>query len=1075
MRCPSCGEDNPEQARFCLSCAAPLTAGLPAREVRKTVTVVFSDLKGSTSLGERLDTETLREVLTVYFAEMQAVLERHGGRVEKFIGDAIMAVFGLPTVHEDDALRAVRAAHEMQEVLSKVNARLEATWGVRLENRTGVNTGEVVAGDVTVGQHLVTGDTVNTAARLEQVSSPLEVLIGAPTYRLVKDAVEVEEVAPLDLKGKAGRVAAYRLLAVRGGEAVTRRLDAPMVGREDELWVLTDALDRAVERRRPQLVTVLGPAGVGKSRLLQEFVTSSADRARSLQGRCLSYGDGITFWPLAEIVRQAAGIVDDDPLEGARAKFTNLVGDGEPDITERLASAIGLSGSAFPVQETFFAARRLFEMLAADRPLIVLIDDLHWAEGTFLELIRFLVEARTDTPVVIACASRPDLLEEHAGWVMEDEVTSRVILQPLSADDSGLVIQNLLGTTEFDAAVRAKIVEAAEGNPLFVEQMLSMLIDDGILHRDDAGLWIVTSDLGAMTLPPSISALLTARLDRLGGTDRAIIECGAVIGQVFYRGAIEELVPDSIRAAVGPSLRSLSRKELVAFDETTRFAGQEAFRFLHIMIRDAAYQGLLKRSRAELHEGFVDWLERMAPDRLLEYEEICGHHLEQAFLIRAELGPVNEAIRRLGGRGARYLSSAGQRAMARGDMPAAESLLRRAADLLASDDAERGWLLLYDAEALEEMGKFQAASTLLATVIETARGRHDEALAETAELVRLQLYYTTQGGQEKDVVRAVDRAIEILKSSGQHAGLARAYRLLTNVHWTACRMAAAEESTRRMIEHAKLAGDEVMARRYLGSIAGSQLLGPSPVPEAIRLCEDLAVQAEGDRKAEATISCCIAHLRAMQGEFEDARGLFASSRALFDELGWKFEAATVSLDSGPAALLAGDAIAAEAELRADFDRLEEMGERNYISTIAGHFAEALYRQDRLDEAEYFATYCAEVASHDDIASQAQWRSVKAKLLARGGAVTDAEALARQAAELLKSTDALDLHATALLDLAEVLSTLGRPGEALAATVEGLELFERKGNEVAAARARAFLDELQERHMTPISEDPAPKQ
>jgi predicted ATPase/class 3 adenylate cyclase len=1058
-----------------LSCAAPLITGLPAREVRKTVTVVFSDLKGSTSLGERLDTETLREVLTMYFAEMQAVLERHGGRVEKFIGDAIMAVFGLPTVHEDDALRAVRAAHEMQKVLSKVNARLEATWGVRLENRTGVNTGEVVAGDVTVGQHLVTGDTVNTAARLEQVCPPLEVLIGAPTYRLVKDAVEVEEIAPLELKGKAERVAAYRLISVRGREAVTRRLDAPMVGRKDELQVLTDALNRAVERRRPQLVTVLGPAGVGKSRLLNEFVTSSANRARSLQGRCLSYGDGITFWPLAEIVRQAASIVDDDPLETARAKFTNLVGDAESDVTERLASAIGLSGSAFPVQETFFAARRLLEMLAADRPLIVLIDDLHWAEGTFLELIRFLVEARTDTPVVIACGSRPDLLDERAEWVMEDEVTRRVILEPLSADESGLVVQNLLGATEFDEAVLAKIVEAAEGNPLFVEQMLSMLIDDGTLHHDDAGLWIVTSDLGAMTLPPSISALLTARLDRLGATDRAVIECGAVIGQVFYRGAIEELVLDSIRAAVGPSLRSLSRKELVAFDETTRFAGQEAFRFLHIVIRDAAYRSLLKRSRAELHEGFVDWLERVAADRLLEYEEICGHHLEQAFLIRAELGPVNEAIRRLGGRGARYLSSAGHRALARGDMPAAESLLRRAAALLASDDPERGWLLLYGAEALEEMGEFQAASSLLATVIETARGRQEEALAETAELVRLQLHYTTQGGQEKDVVRAVDRAIEILERLGQHAGLARAYRLLTNVHWTACRMAAAEESARRIIEHAKLAGDEVMARRYLGSIAGSQLLGPSPVPEAIRLCEDLVVQAEGDRKAEAMIFCCIARLRSMQGEFEDARGLFASSRALFEELGWKFEAATVSLDSGPAALLAGDAIAAEAELRADFDRLEEMGEHNYISTIAGYLAEALYRQYRFDEAEHFTAYCAEVASHDDVTSQAQWQSVKAKLLARRGAVTDAEALARQAAELLKPTDFLDLHATVLLDLADVLSTLGRPGEAVAAAEEGFELFERKGNEVAAARARAFLDELQERQMTPTSEGPAPKQ
>jgi len=1066
MRCPSCGEGNPEPARFCLTCFAPLIAGVPPPMVRKTVTVVFSDLKGSTSLGERLDTETLREVLTIYFAEMQAVLERHGGTVEKFIGDAIMAVFGLPTVHEDDALRAVRAAHEMQEALSKVNARLEATWGVRLENRTGVNTGEVVAGDVTIGQRLVTGDTVNTAARLEQNCPPLEVLVGDPTYRLVKDAVEVEEVAPLELKGKAERVPAYRLISVRGGEAVSRRFDAPMVGRRDELQVLADALDRAVERRRPQLVVVLGPAGVGKSRLLHEFVTRSADRAGSLRGRCLSYGDGITFWPLAEIVRQAAGILDDDPLEEARTKFTDLVGGGEPDVAERLASVIGLSGSAFPVQETFSAARRLLEILAADGPLIVLLDDIHWAEGTFLELIRFLVEAWTDAPVVIACASRPDLLDEHAEWVMEDEVTRRVILEPLSANESGLVIQNLLGTPDFDEAVLTKIVEAAEGNPLFVEQMLSMLIDDGTLHHDDAGLWIVTSDFGAMTVPPSISALLTARLDRLSATDRTVVECGAVIGQVFYRGAIEELVPAGIRAAVEPSLRSLSRKELVAVDETTRFAGQEAFRFLHIMIRDAAYQGLLKRSRAELHEGFVDWLERVASDRLLEYEEIRGHHLEQAFLLRAELGPVNEAIRHLGERGARCLSSAGRRALARGDMPAAESLLRRAAALLSSDDAERGWLLLYSAEALEEMGEFQAAGSLLETAIETARGRNEDALAETAELVRLQLRYTTQGGQENDVIRAVERAIRMLERSGQHEGLARAYRLLTNVHWTACRIAAAEESTKRMIAHAKIAGDEVMARRYLGSIAGSQLLGPSPVPEAIKRCEDLVVQAQGDRKAEAIISCCIAHLRSMQGEFEGARSLFASSRALFEELGWKFEAAMVSLDSGPTNLRAGDAIAAEVELRADFDRLEKMGERNYISTIAGYLAEALYRQDRLDEAEYFATYCADVASNDDVMSQAQWRSVKAKLLARRGAVTDAEALARQAAGLLEPTDFLDFRASVLLDLAEVLSISGRPGEAIAATEEGLGLFERKGNKVAAASARASLEYLRERHMAP---------
>ncbi len=329
--CPNCGEENPDRFRICGICGTKLAVEEVAPEVRKTVTIVFSDLKGSTALGEALDTESVREVLNVYFNDMKAVLERHGGTVEKFIGDAIMAVFGLPTLHEDDALRAVRAALEMKATLEVVNNRLEQGWGVRLENRTGVNTGDVVAGDVASGQRLVTGDAVNTAARLEQAAPALEILIGEPTYRLVRDSVEVEAVKPLELKGKAEPVPAYRLLSVRAvDDAISRRMHAPMIGRLEELETLTGALDNVEAHGRPRLVTVVGPAGVGKSRLLREFLDREADRISAVRGRCLSYGDGITFWPLGEVIRQAADISDDDPTRDGAGKAPDAGRRGGP-------------------------------------------------------------------------------------------------------------------------------------------------------------------------------------------------------------------------------------------------------------------------------------------------------------------------------------------------------------------------------------------------------------------------------------------------------------------------------------------------------------------------------------------------------------------------------------------------------------------------------------------------------------------------------------------------------------------------------------------------------------------------
>ena len=402
--CAACGVENPAIAKFCLACGTPLADAGPAQEHRKVVTIVFSDLKGSTALGEALDSEALREVMTRYFDAMRAELERHGGVIEKFIGDAVMAVFGLPQLHEDDALRAVRAAAGMQAALEELNEELEEVYGVRLANRTGVNTGQVVAGDPTTGQRLVTGDAVNVAARLEQAAGEREVLIGALTYTLVRDDVEVEEVEPLELKGKSERVPAYRLVGVSSGAVAPELPKRRLVGREAELRALVDALDTAETARAAQLVTIVADAGVGKSRLTAEFTTGAAERATVLSGRCLAYGEGITFWPLAEAIRAHAGIVDDDDAAGAFGKLCAVADEAGEGVSVRLASAIGQTHDPFPIEELFWAVRRFLEHLAAERPVVLLIEDVHWAEATLLELVDHLLDAMDDCP---SCSSAP--------------------------------------------------------------------------------------------------------------------------------------------------------------------------------------------------------------------------------------------------------------------------------------------------------------------------------------------------------------------------------------------------------------------------------------------------------------------------------------------------------------------------------------------------------------------------------------------------------------------------------------------------------------------------------------------
>jgi class 3 adenylate cyclase len=531
--CPACGQDNPSGFKHCGHCGALLTPAatpLPVHELRKTVTVVFTDLKDSTVLGERLDSEALHAVKACYFQAMAAEIHRHGGKIEKYIGDALMAVFGMPQAREDDALRAVRAALGMRVALQRVNGELAQRFGVELAMRTGVNTGEVVTSDdAAADQKLVTGDAVNLSARLEAAAPADQIYIGETTYRLVRDAVEVESVAPLALKGKSQSVAAFRLLRASGAEGNARRIDTVVVGRDDELASMTWAFRQVAAGGGVHLLTLIGDAGVGKTRVVHEALARCGDAARVLRGRCLSYGEGVTFWPLRAMIDTAAGIVDADTPERARHKLLQQVGDVA--VADRLASATGLLQAQFAVHDIYWAARRFFESQAAGQPVIAVIDDIHWAEPAFLKLIEHLLDSATGTPLLLLATARPELLERHARWSGLPRSTT-LVLRPLADADAARVVGHLLGAAELSGEVLQRILRVAQGNPLYVEQILSMLIDGGALRLLE-GRWQPVPGRGDITTPPTIQALIEARLDTLDRAERAAVEAAAVIGLEF--------------------------------------------------------------------------------------------------------------------------------------------------------------------------------------------------------------------------------------------------------------------------------------------------------------------------------------------------------------------------------------------------------------------------------------------------------------------------------------------------------------------------------------------------------------
>jgi class 3 adenylate cyclase/tetratricopeptide (TPR) repeat protein len=1002
--------------------------------VRKTVTILFSDVVTSTELTERLDPESMRRVMAHYFDEMQAIVERHGGVVEKFIGDEVMAVFGIPAVHADDALRAVRAASEMRDRLAELNEEFEKTWGVRLNTRTGVNTGQVVAGDPLSGGTYVTGDPVVLAKRLEQAAEPGQILIGKATYPLIKDAIKAGPLESFSVKGKAEPVDLLRLDDVDvHAPGLTRRLDAPLVGRSTELVWLREGFDEAVRAKSCRLLTVIGPAGIGKSRLAAELNATLGDRATWLTGRCLPYGDGITFWPLAEIVREAGGI----------AAIASAIKDmDDPDVVvELIQGTIGPSPVAGGSDESFWAVRRFLEAMAASEPLVVCLEDIHWAERTFLDLIEYLAVWIRDAPIVLLCLTRPQLLETEPSWVNPRPNASVLALEPLSEAESDILLEGLGGDT-LTEPMRRRIATTSEGNPLFVEQMVAMAAEDGN---------------GEVAVPPSIFALLAERLDRLSAEERAVIERASVIGKEFVRREIVELCPPELRPMVGRNLMALVRKDLIR-PATSAAARDDGFRFRHALIRDAAYDGLPKEIRAELHENFAAQTETDVGEYEVELDEIIGYHLEQAVRCRVDLGRLGGATDELSLHGGTRLAGAARRAFARGDLPAARKLLERAVSLLDAHPEPRAEALLDLGALAREQGDPVRADAVLAEAEMLARSVGDERLRMRVDVERSVLrLYVDPGIEARQVFEVAEQATPVFEASGDQLGLSRAWTLVADAHWFRSQYGTMEEALERARVYADRAGDRRTMSSILGAMCRVALVGPLTVEDGIRRCVAIRSQARSEPALQPVVESVLGVLEAMRGRFDDARKHYRESQRAFDELGFSFKLASFRMYSGWAELIAGDWTAAERELRVGYEELQRMGERSVLSTLAAFFGRAVFACGRYDEAERVLAVSAETASADDPITQAMWRGTRARVLAvTGRSDTEAEQLARESVELAFQTDGVNMQADALVDLAETLRLLHRAGEAQEILEQAVELYEKKGNVVSAASTRALL-------------------
>jgi DNA-binding SARP family transcriptional activator len=1004
----------------------------PEPDRRKTVTVLFTDVVDSTGLGAALDPEVTRAVMGRYFDTVRTIVERHGGTVEKFIGDAAMAAFGVPQQHEDDALRAVRAADELRQAITGLNVEIEREHGVAIQIRTAINTGEVVSGDTASGQPFATGSAVNIAMRLHEAALPAEILLGPTTHRLVRNAAATEPVEPVDLGGSLGPIHPHRLVFLAETAGLRPLGSAALVGRRSELAQLRGVFDQARGENRSRVLTILGDAGVGKSRLVKEFASSLGDEATFVVGRCLSYGEGATYLPLVEIVRQVAP-------KRPRSTIASLVAEEEDAefIATRLTELTGGAEGGSSSGEVFWAVRRLFESVARERPLVVVLEDIHWAEPTLLDLVEYLDSWVSDAPVVVLCLARPTLLEERGGW-RRSASAETIVLQPLSSDESAELVAELVGDGELSEAVRARIVEVAEGNALFVEQLHLYLTEDAT--RDEVE-----------TVPPSIEALLAARLDLLEAGERSLIERAAVIGRDFARNAVMHLSPPDELASLDSRLAILERRGLVRALRG-RPGEEESLVFHHVLIRDVTYSGITKGLRAELHERYAAWL-----DQRSEPDELVGYHVEQAHDYRRELRPGDPDLPRLASWAAERLAAGGIRAWKRADTPAAVNLLGRATELSPADGQGQAELLCELGVAQRWAGELELAQETLARAITAADRDRRLQLRAQIELAHARLFRDPSHGAG-ELLELAETAIPVFEELGDDRALGRTWRHVGYVRGgMECRNASWQEAAEKALVHYRRAGWS--AAGCLAELAAALFYGPTPVSDAVRRCDELLQEAT-DKAGRANILVYKGGLEGLAGRFEVGRALLAEAATTYEEIGEVYALANNSgRVLGRLELIAGDFRAAELALRESCEKLEGFDDWAGLSTSAADLAQALYGQNRREDAEAWAELAQARARSDDLSAQFSWRAIGAKLQAEAGNLEQGAKLGFEALQIVERTDALTQHGEVLLDLAEVLSDSSRLGEAGDCVKAALELFARKGNVPSAGKAKALLSEL----------------
>ena len=1039
--CTACGESNPVHARFCLGCGRSLDVQTETvAELRRTISIVFADLVGSTMLGEALDAEALRYVTGRYFDTMRATVERHEGTVEKFIGDAVVALFGVPRVREDDAFRAVRAAADMQASLTTLNDELQRDLAIALQMRIGINTGEVIIGERRAGGSPATGDAVNIAARLEQAAGPGEVLIGDTTYRLVRDEVTAEQIQPLPLKGKSSPVAAWRLFGVAAPEKTSmNRLPNRFVGRDLQLRLLEDAFHRVTFERTCQLVTVLGVAGVGKSRLAEEFV-APLPKDTVLEGRCLSYGQGATYWPLREAALGAVGLTGDEPAEEARQAFTAALGDS-PDtsnVVTRLLALAGFNRETAVPEDMPWAVRILLERLSRQHPVILVVDDLHWAEPGLLDVLEHIADWSRDSSIMLLALARPEFYESRPTWGGGKLNATAVLLPTL--DEAATV--SLMEQHDLPVAVMRRIADAAGGNPLFAEQLVATLVDQGnVALRDGVGTWIGgPPDEVEWKMPPSVSALLTARIDSLDGDERRVVGCAAVIGTLFYAEAVSAVTGTPL-AEVQQLLGQLVRKELMR-TAATDLVGLTAYRFLHVLVRDAAYDGLPKATRAAWHERLADWLSSLGSDAVPD--EIVGHHLASAWQYRVQLGPPTDEALQLAIRAGRKLAAAGRR-LALSDVAAAASLLQRAVDLVGPDDPQRVEWLLSLADQRLELGEIEHAREAL----RLTDGVADPRQAMLARLLMARSSSLTADSHVEDGEEVAREAVRRFAEWDDDGGLAHAYLTQGDLAGIRGQQAVSARLLELALKHAEMAGDAGCIARARSLLAITMLFGPTPAEEAIAMLTEMVVSAGNDPRvrADAEQVTCVMH--AMCGRFDQARSIGADARQHLADVGHGLFLANLAQSTGHVEELAGDLEAAEREYARSCTDLGALGESSYLSTVAGMHARLLARLGRPDQARATVALARRHGSEDDVTTQSLVRQAEGLLAAAAGDAGRARAAIADSLQHESGGEQPDAHGESCLTGADVEQLLGNAGAAREHLIAAQQLFQVKGNVVRA--------------------------